>query len=46
MTKAAIAKKSSQPSWDGMESVSREMRNCCRNVDERQNTKTGKGYEQ
>ena len=35
-----------QPSLDRMEVVSREMRNGCRNIGERQNTKAGKGYEQ
>ena len=35
-----------QPGLDRMEGVSREMRNGCRNVGERQNTKAGKGYEQ
>jgi hypothetical protein len=38
-------KENSQPSWDGMESVRREMRNRRRHVDERQNTKTSKRYE-
>ena len=46
MTNAAIATEKPQPSLDRMEGVSRETRNGCRNVGERQNTKAGKGYEQ
>ncbi len=39
-------KENSQPSRDGLKGVSCEMRKGGSHVDERQNTKAGKGYEQ